>query len=109
MIPTLNPKECPPPSRGRGETVHNWYAPQRARRCRQFDGTDGDDLALVGFSPVKDADNLRRLVLFVSLLIEQNEEWAVGRRYMSLESMALLKQATPSPSFMQELLEPVAA
>ena len=26
-----------------------------------------------------------------SLLIEQNDEWAVGRRYFSLESMALLK------------------
>ena len=29
--------------------------------------------------------------LVPSLLIEQNDEWAVGRRYFSLSSMALLK------------------
>jgi hypothetical protein len=31
------------------------------------------------------------------LLIEQNDEWAVNKRYFSLESMALLKSPPPTP------------
>lgn len=35
------------------------------------------------------------LRLIGMLLAEQNDEWAVGRRYFSLESMATLEPATP--------------
>lgn len=42
---------------------------------------------VVGIFP--NGPSLTRLVTM--LLIEQNEEWSVGRRYFSLESMALLK------------------
>jgi len=36
------------------------------------------------------------LRLIVMLLVEQNDEWAVGRRYFSLESMAALKPKAPA-------------
>jgi len=36
------------------------------------------------------------LRLIVMLLVEQNDEWAVGRRYFSLESMAALKAKAPA-------------
>ena len=31
--------------------------------------------------------------LFGALMIEQNDEWAVSRRYMSLESLAVISDA----------------
>jgi putative transposase len=37
------------------------------------------------------------LRLVTMLLIEQNDEWAVNKRYFSLESMALLKSPPPTP------------
>jgi len=36
------------------------------------------------------------LRLIVMLLVEQNDEWTVGRRYFSLESMAALQQKPPT-------------
>lgn len=36
------------------------------------------------------------LRLVTMLLVEQNDEWAVGRRYFSIASMALLKEQPPS-------------
>lgn len=43
--------------------------------------------ALVNYVP-NASSALRRIGM---VLVEQNDEWAVGRRYFSLESMALLK------------------
>lgn len=37
------------------------------------------------------------LRLVTMLLIEQNDEWAVNKRYFSLESMALMKSSPPTP------------
>ena len=49
---------------------------------------------VVGIFP-SDASALR---LITMLLVEQNDEWAVGRRYFSLESLAELDAAMPPPN-----------
>jgi len=43
-----------------------------------------------------------------ALLMEQNDEWAVGRRYFSAESMAAIEQGNASDSLMLPELEPAA-
>ena len=49
---------------------------------------------VVGILP-NDAALIR---LTASLLIEQNDEWLVGRRYMSEQSMALVLEGTSTPN-----------
>ncbi len=60
---------------------------------------------VVGIFP--NAASLTRLVTM--LLIEQNEEWSVGKRYFSLESMALLKPHAPTETQHSRLAEKAAA
>jgi len=40
--------------------------------------------------------------------MEQNDEWAVGRRYFSAESMAAIDQASTSTLLMLPKMEPAA-
>lgn len=53
---------------------------------------------VVGIFP-SEASALR---LVTMLLVEQNDEWATGRRYFSLESMQLLRGASSGPAQVQE-------
>jgi putative transposase len=60
---------------------------------------------VVGIFP--NAASLVRLVTM--LLVEQNEEWSVGKRYFSMESMTLLKPPTPTEAQRPMLEEKAAA
>ena len=63
-----------------------------------------EDLSLVGIFP----DNASLIRLATSLVIEQNDEWLVGRRYLSLDSLAPLLEERGEEN-REEVLELTAA
>jgi transposase-like protein len=60
---------------------------------------------VVGIFP----DDASLIRLATSLVIEQNDEWLVGRRYLSLDSLAPLLEERSDQAEEQEVLEPTAA
>src|SRR5712691_6296140 len=60
---------------------------------------------VVGIFP----DDASLIRLATSLVIEQNDEWLVGRRYLSLDSLAPLLEERSEPNVDEEALELTAA
>jgi transposase-like protein len=87
------------------------FPPEHRRKLRSTNPLErvnreiGRRTDVVGIFP----DNASLIRLATSLLIEQNDEWLVGRRYLSLDSLGPLLEERPERTEEEEVLELTAA
>lgn len=86
--------------------VEHWRKLRSTNPLERLNREIGRRTDVVGIFP--DDASLIRLV--TSLVIEQNDEWLVGRRYLSLDSLApLLEERRDNEENEEEVLELTAA
>jgi transposase-like protein len=83
----------------------HWRKLRSTNPLERFNREIGRRTDVVGIFP--DARSLIRLA--TSLVIEQNDEWLVGRRYLSLDSLAPLLEERREQKDEQEVPELTAA
>ena len=119
MLKTIFAQESAAEARARWDSVAGASRERAPKLAELMDGAREDVLAYTSFprehwAQIASTDPLERLDgevkrrsdvvgifpnpaavvrLVGALMLEQNDEWAVGRRYMSLESLAVLSDA----------------
>jgi len=85
--------------------VDHWRKLRSTNPLERLNREIGRRTDVVGIFP----DNASLVRLATSLVIEQNDEWLVGRRYLSLDSLAPLPEERSDQQDQEEVLELTAA
>src|SRR6266545_3100182 len=88
-----------------GFPVDHWRKLRSTNPLERLNREIGRRTDVVGIFP----DDASLIRLATSLVIEQNDEWLVGRRYLSLDSLAPLLQQRSDQQDQEEVLELTAA